>query len=56
MKKYKKIINGVAFEISKENNYWRCENDDVIFASKTKRGAIKAAEGDNSEIMFAEWK
>ena len=56
MKTYKKIIKGVEFEISKQFGYWRCENSEQVFSSKTKRGAIKAANGDISEMMFHSWK
>lgn len=56
MKVYHKKINDVDYKISKETDYWRCENDVEVFASYTKRGAIKAAKGDKSEMIFHSWK
>jgi hypothetical protein len=56
MRTYTKIIKGVEFKVSKESGYWRCENNEEVYASKTKRGAIKFANGDASEGMFHSWK
>jgi hypothetical protein len=55
MKTYKKIINGKEYKIYKANGYWRAEDGIEVLASKTKRGCIKAINGDLSECIFIEY-
>jgi hypothetical protein len=56
MKSYTKIVNGIEFKISNEMGYWRAENKVEVYASKTKRGVIKAINGDFTELLWSEWK
>lgn len=53
---YKGELNGVVWTISKEVDYWRAEDGEQVWASKTKKGAINSVvNGYNKDTMFHEW-